>query len=240
MQKPVVQKITVKSMNQKIRRVGQRFGIDSLPYKQLVADIDRDFRGMTHYTKEGIIQVTQSKKTELNDYQKQIVNRVAARQGVKEITAKAKIRLKEKGVNKPTAQDINQNVKEFTEEQTRFDKALDLIYDHQVAGDIPTDLDSTVDKLHRALGLGVTEQDVDFIIKGIYEFDDLRTEVDEINSTIAEILNGRGESIPEQFANDIWNVKSGQYTLEQVRSTVEKMREYYDKLLFDPDNAKYE
>ena len=78
MAKPVIQKITIKSMNQKIRRVGERFGIDSLPYKQLIADIERDFRGLTHTTAKGFIQVSQSKSLKLNEYQKQVVNRVAA------------------------------------------------------------------------------------------------------------------------------------------------------------------
>lgn len=238
--KTVVQKITIKSMNQKIRRVGQRFGIDSLPYKQLIADIERDFRGLTHTTKEGIIQVSQSKNLVLNDYQKQVVNRVAARKGVKEIVSAAKVRLKEKGINKPTAEDINKEVETFTKRQSEFDKTLDIIYDHEIADDLPTDIESTYRKIYRSgkgAGMGVTNQDIDFLEDAIIEYEELREELDDIIAEIEPKANKGVVKIKDDFKNDAYKIKSGQLDMNAIRDTMEKMRRYRDQIVNIPDET---
>lgn len=242
MKTPVVQKITIKSMNQKIRRVGERFGIDSLPYKQLIADIERDFRGMTHKTAKGFIQVTQSKTAKINEYQKQVVNRVAGRKGVKEIVKAAKERL-----NNPKASktDIDKEVKQYTEIQEKFDKTLDMIYDHEIKDDLPTDIKSRYMKIYRhgkGAGMGVSSDDVAFLEQAIFEFDDLRNELDEINSDVKEIIYSNGGNLQENFANDVYKIESGQMDFESVKQTIEKMRIYRDELSnsFDPLKISYE
>jgi predicted DNA-binding protein YlxM (UPF0122 family) len=238
---PVVQKISIKSMNQKIRRVGERFGIDSLQYKQLTADIERDFRGLTHTTKKGFIQVSQSKTLKLNEYQIRTVNKIAARQGVKEIVAKAKERI---GKKNPTKEEIDENVKKFNELQEKFDKTLDLIYEHEIAGDLPTDINSRYRKIYRSgngKGMGVTTNDVEFLEDAIVEFDNLRNELDDINSDVKEIIHSKGGSIPDEFANDVYNIETGQMSFDDVKATIDKMRDYRDKLQvsFDPLQIKY-
>ena len=242
MKKPVVQKITIKSMNQKIRRVGERFGVESLPYKQLIADIERDFRGMIHKTAKGFLQVTQSKTAKLNDYQKQVVNRVAARQGVKEIVAKAKARL---GTKRPTKEDINKEVERYTKQQEKFDETLDMIYKHEIADDLPTDIRNTYMKVYRhgkGAGMGVSRQDVDFLENAIFEFDELRQEVDDINSDVKEVLYSKNGTPPDDFFNDVYAIESGQYSFDTIKETIDKMRRYRDSVVssFDPLQVEYQ
>lgn len=228
-------------MNQKIRRVGERFGVDSLQYKQLTADIERDFRGLTHTTKKGFIQVSQSKTFKINDYQKQVVNRVAARQGVKEIIAKAKERI---GKKNPTKQEIDENVRKYNELQEKFDKTLDLIYEHEIAGDLPTDINSRYQKIYRhgkSAGMGVSTDDVEFLENAIVEFDDIRTEIDDINSDVKEIVYSDGGTISDEFLNDVYDIETGQKTFDDVKATIERMRQYRDNLQvsFDPAQIEY-
>lgn len=241
MKSPVVQKISIKSMNQKIRRVGERFGVDSLQYKQLTADIERDFRGLTHTTKKGFIQVSQSKTLKINDYQKQVVNRVAARQGVKEIIAKAKERI---GKKNPTKQEIDENVRKYNELQEKFDKTLDLIYEHEIAGDLPTDINSRYRKIYRqgkGAGMGVSTDDVEFLENAIIEFDDIRAEIDDINSDVKEIIYSDGGTISDEFLNDVYEIETGQKSFDDVKTTIERMRQYRDNLQasFDPAQIEY-
>ena len=241
MKSPIVQKISIKSMNQKIRRVGERFGVDSLPYKQLTADIERDFRGLTHTTKKGFIQVSQSKSLKLNDYQKQVVNRVAARQGVKEIVEKAKERI---GKKRPTRKEIDENVKKYTELQEKFDKTLDLIYEHEIAGDLPTDINTRYQKIYRhgkGAGMGVSTDDVEFLENAIVEFDDIRAEIDDINSDVKEAIYSVGGTIPDDFLNDVYAIETGQKSFDDVKSTVERMRQYRDSIQssLDPSQVEY-
>lgn len=241
MKSPVVQKISIKSMNQKIRRVGERFGIDSLPYKQLTADIERDFRGLIHTTNKGFIQVSQSKSLKLNDYQKQVVNRVAARQGVKEIVEKAKERI---GKKRPTRKEIDENVKKYTELQEKFDKTLDMIYEHEIAGDLPTDINNRYQKIYRhgkGAGMGVSTDDVEFLENAIIEFDDIRAEIDDINTDVKETIYSDGGTIPDDFLNDVYAIETGQKSFDDVKSTVERMRQYRDSIQasLDPSQVEY-
>lgn len=241
MKNPVVQKISIKSMNQKIRRVGERFGIDSLPYRQLTADIERDFRGLIHTTKKGFIQVSQSKTLKINDYQKQVVNRIAARKGVKEIVQAAKERI---GKKRPTRKEIDENVKKYTELQEKFDKTLDLIYEHEIAGDLPSDINTRYQKIYRhgkGAGMGVSTDDVEFLENAIVEFDDIRAEIDDINSDVKEIIYSDGGTIPDDFLNDVYAIETGQKSFDDVKATVERMRQYRDSIQasHDPSQIEY-
>lgn len=241
MKSPIVQKISIKSMNQKIRRVGERFGVDSLPYKQLTADIERDFRGLIHTTKKGFIQVSQSKSLKLNDYQKQVVNRIAARKGVKEIVQAAKERI---GKKRPTKKEIDENVKKYTELQEKFDKTLDMIYEHEIAGDLPTDINTRYQKIYRhgkGAGMGVSTDDVEFLENAIIEFDDIRAEIDDINSDVKEAIYSDGGTIPDDFLNDVYAIETGQKSFDDVKSTVERMRQYRDSIQssLDPSQVEY-
>lgn len=234
--------ITIKSMNQKIRRVAAAFGTDSLPYKNLIADIEHNFRGQTHLTSKGVIQVTQSKTLKLNTYQEQIVNRVSRRAGVKEIKQKAKERLSKKNITKPTAEQIRENVREYTRIQEEFDKALDLVYEHEIAGDLPPDIRERYMKIYRSgkgAGMGVSEDDVQYIETKIIEYDELRTKLNELSAQVYQAANSAAIRVSEQAKIDIENVMQGEYTTEQTAAVIEHLQAYYDDILNDPETAEY-
>ena len=46
---------SIKTLNQKIRRLARKYGTESLEYQAYLSDIDRNFS--IHYTKEGILQI---------------------------------------------------------------------------------------------------------------------------------------------------------------------------------------
>ena len=240
-QKPVVtQKISIKSMNQKIRRVGERFGIDSLPYKNLIADIENDFRGMTHTTAKGIIQVSQSKTFTPNDYQKRAINKVAARKGVKEITETAKERLKQQGIKKPTREQIIEDVTKYTQRQTHIDETLDLIYKHEIANDLPIDIYNKYNTLHRSSGQGITNSDLDFIIDNIKAFDEIREDVEEINADIRETILSEGGILPADYSTELYGITSGQYDMNTIKTIYDKMQRYRDAVVVSNDPLQVE
>ena len=240
--KPLVQKISIKSMNQKIRRVGEKFGAQSLPYKQLIADIERDFRGMTHQTKKGFLQVSQSKTFKPNEYQIGVINLVAARQGVKEITKKALERL---GVKRAPLADIQAEVKRYTEVQNKFDDTLDKIYDLEKTMDLPKDIVDTYGKLYnrgKGGGQGVSTQEVEWLENVIPEFETLRAELDDIYSDINEIILSEGGGLSDEIANDMYNVKSGKTSFDEMKDIIDKMRRYLNRISnsLDPLQVPYE
>lgn len=242
---------SVKVINQKIRRVGGRFGVGSLPYKQLIADLSRDFRGQTHLTKDGILQINTGKNVSYNQYQGQTLLKVSRRAGVREITKKAKERLKEKGITKPTRDEITEDVTKFTEIQEKFDKALDLIYDHEIAGDLPVDINAAYQKIYRhgkGAGMGVTTDDVEFINNSIYEFDKIRDDLTSYMQSIyvfRDVHNATNPDnkyfIPETLMNDNENIVNGEYTMDKVRETVDRIQEYLDSIrnATDPNLIEY-
>lgn len=226
-------KITIKSMNQKIRRVAARFGTESNVYKNLIADIEHNFRGQTHITKTGAIQVTQSKKLQLNQYQEQIVNRVSRRSGVKEIVKKSKERLQKQGIKKPTNEDIDKEVKEFERLQNEFDKALDLIYEHEIAGDLPVDIRQRYEKIYRhgkGAGMGVSVDDVQYIETKIFEFSDMRERVNEIASTIYETAYKKGVRVSDDIKMGLENVYNGELTTDMIARFITTLQKYLTAL----------
>lgn len=241
--KPLVQKISIKSMNQKIRRVGKTFGVESLPYKQLIADIERDFRGMTHDAKEGIIQVTQSKTFQPNEYQIGVINRVAARQGVKEIKKKA---LERMGVKKAPMEDIIQNVKEYTESQNKFDKILDAIYELEKAMNLSTDIAKPYNKLYnrsKGGGYGIDNKDIEYLEKAIPEFEQIRDDIDSIYGDIKNLIHSyENGKLPDDLANDVYNIKAGEKSLNEMHEIYDKMQNYFIKMSAseNPLSVKYE
>lgn len=236
-------KFTLKSMNQKIRRVAERFGIDSLPYKQLIADIEHNFRGQVHYTNKGVIQVNQNKQTNFNTYQKQMINRVSRRAGVKQITAKSKERLKKRGITKPTAGQITNEVKEYTRIQEEFDNALDLVYEHELAGDLPVDIRERYMKIYRTgkgAGAGVSIDDVQYIETKIIEFDKLRDELNDVSAGVYQIARENGIPVSENAKIAIEKAIQGEYTTEDIAALIVNLNEYSTYLMIDPENATFE
>lgn len=242
---------TVKVINQKIRRVGRRFGTESLPYQQLIADIDRDFLGQTHLTKDGILQINSGKKTAINDYQAQTLVKISRRAGVKEIVNKSKERLEKEGIKRPTAEQINQDVEKFTKRQEKFDKTLDLIYDHETAGDLPTDINNVYRKIYRTgagTGSGVTNDDIDYLENAIEEFEELREQIENIVQDLYRFqaqYNAHNPDnrfyLPDNLKLDNRNIVSGQYDMNTIRDTVERLNDYHTALFTadDPHEVEY-
>ena len=89
--------------------------------------------------------------------------------------------------------------------------------------------------------MGVSSDDVEFLENAIVEFDELRNELDDINSDVKEILYSEGGNLPETFANDVYKIESGQMDFETVKQTIDKMRNYRENLTasFDPLSVEY-
>lgn len=235
-------KFSLKSMNQKIRRVAERFGVSSLPYKQLIADIEHNFRGMTHHTNKGVIQVNQSKGQTFNTYQKQMINRVSRRAGVKQITAKSKQRLKNKGITKPTAADITREVMEHTRIQEEFDKALDLVYEHELAGDLPVDIRERYMKIYRSgkgAGMGVSSDDVTYIESKIVEFDKLRDDLNDVSAGVYRVARENGVRVSDNAKIAIEKAIQGELTINDIKDLIANLNEYANRIIVDPENADY-
>lgn len=235
-------KFSLKSMNQKIRRVAERFGITSLPYKQLIADIEHNFRGMIHHTNKGVIQVNQSKGQKFNTFQTQMINRVSRRAGVKQITAKSKQRLKNKGITKPTAADITKEVMEHTRIQEEFDKALDLVYEHELAGDLPSDIRERYIKIYRSgkgAGAGVSSDDVTYIESKIVEFDKLRDTLNDVSAGVYRIAREQGVRVSENAKIAIEKAIQGEYTTNDIAVLIDDLNAYTMELQTDPENAEF-
>lgn len=236
-------KFTLKSMNQKIRRVAERFGVSSLPYKQLIADIEHNFRGMIHHTNKGVIQVNQSKGQTFNTYQKQMINRVSRRAGVKQITAKSKQRLKNKGITKPTAADITREVMEHTRIQEEFDKALDLVYEHELAGDLPADIRERYMKIYRSgkgAGAGVSSDDVTYIESKIVEFDKLRDDLNDVSAGVYRVARENGVQVSDDAKIAIQKAIQGEYTTDDISALIDNLNAYTIDLQIDPENAIFQ
>ncbi len=235
-------KFTLKSMNQKIRRVGERFGVTSLPYKQLIADIEHNFRGMYHFTNKGIIQVNQRKGQSFNTYQAQMINRVSRRAGVKRIVANSKKRLEKQGITKPTAADINKEVQEHTRIQEEFDKALDLVYEHELAGDLPVDIRERYMKIYRSgkgAGMGVSTDDVTYIESRIIEFDHLRDQLNDVSAGVYQIARENGVRVSDNAKIAIEKAIQGELTTDDIKDLISNLNEYANRIIIDPENADY-
>ena len=186
-----------------------------------------------------------------NQYQEQTLLKVSRRAGVREITKKAKERLKEKGITKPTRDEITEDVTKFTEIQEKFDKALDLIYDHEIAGDLPVDINAAYQKIYRhgkGAGMGVTTDDVEFINNSIYEFDKIRDDLTSYMQSIyvfRDVHNATNSDnkyyIPETLMNDNENIVNGEYPMDKVRETVNRIQDYLDSIrnATDPNLIEY-
>ena len=65
---------SIKTINQKIRRLGRKYGTESIEYKNYLSDIDRNFG--VHYTKDGILQINNTASP--SKYQTQILHNCQA------------------------------------------------------------------------------------------------------------------------------------------------------------------
>ena len=146
---------------------------------------------------------------------------------------KSKERLQKQGIKKPTNEQINAEVKEFERLQNEFDKALDLVYDHEIAGDLPVDIRERYEKIYRhgkGAGMGVSVDDVQYIETKIFEFDDMREKVNDLASTIYETAYSKGVRVSDDIKKGLENVYNGELTTDMIARFITTLEKYLTAL----------
>lgn len=221
--------ISVKSINQKMRRLARKYGTSNTIYQQFVTIAERNFQ--THKTKEGILQISNPKTAAKTSYQKQLLNRFDKYKGVKELEKTAKQRLVDIGKKRPSKSEIEHEVRRQTERQGEIDNVLNAIYDDEKDGSLPVDIAEKVDKMRNrgsGGGQGVTIADIDYMIDKTREWSDIKKELNTISQRIKNDYPESKIDINATIAID--NAEKGRMSVDDVKITVDKLREYYDKM----------
>lgn len=218
---------TIKTLNQKIRRLARKYGTESLEYQAYKADIDRNFS--IHYTKDGILQINNLRQP--SKYQTQILTKLSKRKGIKELEAAAKKRIiseKPKGY-KPTKSEIEQEVRKFTERQTAIDDLLDSIYMEEGEGSLPTDIAFVYNKIHRhgkGAGSGVSNKDLDYLIDSMREWKIAKKKLEELSRYIKEL-----DRMTDYYSDMIWRAETGRESLTTItEEIIPALERYIDSL----------
>lgn len=211
---------SLKSINQKIRRIAKTFGTDSLVYENYVTTIDRNFP--IHYTKEGIIQINTLK--EPSEFQKQQMVKLSLMHGVKQKMKLAKKRLKEQGIKKPDREELINELKRYEQRQRVIDDTLDLIYDEETEGHLPSDIADIVDRMRgRVSGQGITSNDVDLMIDVMRDWKDLKARAEQISADIHSL-----DYIDDGVEDMIYELFNGNLTSSEYKEYVEDLEDYYN------------
>lgn len=208
---------SIKTINQKIRRLARKYGTNGLEYERYKSDIDRNFQ--VHYTKDGILQINQPKQ--MSKYQTQILKKLQGRKGIKELEADAKKRLiaeaKQRGQDKykPKKADIEKEVVKFSERQSKIDDTLSAIYDMSDS-ELPTDIADIYNKFFdrgKGNGQGVTNSEIDRLIELTDKWEWLEPEVTDI---IEEIRDRAGKDLDPNIRTLMFNIQSGKMTVNEI------------------------
>ena len=205
---------SIKTINQKIRRLARKYGTESLEYQAYLADIDRNFT--THTTKDGIVQINTVKNP--SKYQKQILNKLSKRKGVRDLESAAKQRLINEGIKKPSKLQIEQEVRKFTERQSAIDGLLDNIYIEEQEGSLPTDIAYVYNKIHRhgkGSGSGVSNKDLDYLIDSMQSWKTAKKQLEELSRYINQV--GR---MTDYYSDMIWRAETGRESLSTIRDQI--------------------
>ena len=205
---------SIKTINQKIRRLARKYGTESLEYQAYLADIDRNFT--THTTKDGIVQINTVKNP--SKYQKQIINKLSKRKGVRDLESAAKQRLINEGIKKPSKLQIEQEVRKFTERQSAIDGLLDNIYIEEQEGSLPTDIAYVYNKIHRhgkGSGSGVSNKDLDYLIDSMQAWKTAKNQLEELSRYINQV--GR---MTDYYSDMIWRAETGRESLSTIRDQI--------------------
>lgn len=208
---------SIKTINQKIRRLARKYGTNSLEYERYKSDIDRNFQ--VHFTKDGILQINQPKT--MSKYQTQILKKLQGRKGIKELEADAKKRLiaeaKQRGQDKykPKKAEIEKEVEKFSERQSKIDDTLSAIYDMNDS-ELPTDIADIYNKFFdrgRGNGQGVTNSEIDRLIELTDKWEQLEPEVTDL---IEEIRDKAGRDLDPNIKLLMFNIQSGKMTVDEI------------------------
>lgn len=216
---------SIKTLNQKIRRLARKYGTESLEYQAYLSDIDRNFS--IHYTKDGILQINNLRKP--SKYQTQILNKLYKRKGIKELEKAAKQRLINEGKEKPTCSEIEQEVRKFTERQTAIDDLLDSIYIEEGEGSLPTDIANVYNKIHRhgkGAGSGVSNSDIDYLIDSMRDWKQAKQKLEELSRYIKEL-----DRMTDYYSDMIWRAETGRESLTTItEKIIPALERYIEKL----------
>lgn len=208
---------SIKTINQKIRRLARKYGTNSLEYERYKSDIDRNFQ--VHFTKDGILQINQPKT--MSKYQTQILKKLQGRKGIKELEADAKKRLiaeaKQRGQDKykPKKAEIEKEVEKFSERQSKIDDTLSAIYDMNDS-ELPTDIADIYNKFFdrgKGNGQGVTNSEIDRLIELTDKWEQLEPEVTDL---IEEIRDKAGRDLDPNIKLLMFNIQSGKMTVDEI------------------------
>ena len=218
---------TLKSINQKIRRIAKTFGTDSLTYENYVTTIDRNFP--IHYTKDGIIQINSIK--EPSQFQKQQMTKLSLMHGVKEKMKLAKKHLKNQGLKNPTREEQIQELKNYEKRQRVIDSTLDLIYDEETTGHLPSDISDIVDRMRgRISGQGISNADIDLMIDVMKDWKDLKERAENISNDIRDL-----DYVDDGIENIMYDLFNSDMTSNEYRESVETLEKYYESRIAESE-----
>ena len=216
---------SIKTLNQKIRRLARKYGTESLEYQAYLSDIDRNFS--IHYTKDGIHQINNLRQP--SKYQTQILTKLSKRKGIKELESAAKQRLINEGNEKPTRSQIEQEVRKFTERQNAIDDLLDSIYIEEGEGSLPTDIAFVYNKIHRhgkGAGSGVSNSDIDYLIDSMRDWKQAKQKLEELSRYIKEL-----DRMTDYYSDMIWRAETGRESLTTItEEIIPELERYIDNL----------
>lgn len=213
---------SIKTLNQKIRRLARKYGTESLEYQAYKADIDRNFT--IHYTKDGILQINSLRQP--SKYQTQIFTKLSKRKGVKQLESAAKQRLINEGVAKPSRSQIEQEVRQFTERQNQIDKTLELIYIEEKEGSLPDDIAHIYNKIHRKKGSGLTNTDIDYLNTTVRDWVNVKKEIGDISRELESL-----EKNTEYYRQEIWATMKGKRSYTYAKDTLlPALKKYLEKI----------
>lgn len=211
---------SIKTINQKIRRLGRKYGTENIEYKNYIADIDRNFE--VHYTKDGIIQIKTPK--EMSTYQRQIMVKLQKRKGIRELESDSKKRLKASGIDKPTKEQIQEEVVKFTERQSAIDDTLEAIYIDERDGTLPSDIAFIYAKIHRrgkGAGSGISNNELDEMIQKMKRWGDIKSRLFDLAYQIKAL-----DYVDDEILVDIKQASTGRMTLSQIEELIPQLEEY--------------
>lgn len=235
----------LKSVNQKVRRLAEKYGTDNIEYQRYIADMERNFA--THYTSKGIIQINKPKlgTTEegkllgMSSYQYSILNKLTKRKGVRALEAAAKERLikglEKQGIEKPkvSKSEVEREVIRQSERQNAIDETLDMIYMEESEGTIPSDLADIYNRIHRhgkGAGMGVTNADLDKLIDGMQLWSSVKQQIEDVSTELENL-----GAVSSDMGIEIWGAMSGKNTLSENQELLERLQNELDLYLADSE-----
>lgn len=234
----------LKSVNQKVRRLAEKYGTDNIEYQRYISDMERNFA--THYTSKGIIQINKPKIGEIDGkisgmsaYQYSILNKLSKRKGVRALEAAAKERLikglEKQGIKKPkvSKSEVEREVIRQSERQNAIDETLDMIYMEESEGTIPSDLADIYNRMHRhgkGSGMGVSNADIDKLIDGMQLWSSVKQQIEDVSTELENL-----GAVSSDMGIEIWGAMSGQNTLAENEELLKRLQDELDMYLADSE-----